>query len=1405
MGARHKAALKPMQRKSAEPPARALKNETPDRKRAPPLLTVAGGGDVIRRRCACGGGGCASCGAKREKLQPRVEIGPEGDELEIEAERMADRVVAAAAGAASPAAPADSNGGEGSPGGSGRAEGSGGTHGSGASGPLSHGSPSSSPSIRTRVRHATAFRRCACGGSCSRCQSDEEPRARRAPETSGTFGTGESGALHPRALGAGRALPADTRRFMEAQFDAGFEGVRIHDDGPAADAARSIHAQAYTIGTDIVFGAGRFAPTTRHGLHLLAHELTHVVQQGSAGARAAGSDISRSAAHRSIAQRSVPAPNEPGECPPVPTGLGRQAPDPATPRASHAGTTLIGRWHFCLDSNTLVADESLETIPRLIARRSERTRYLVHGHASTDGDATYNENLAGHRANVVGDALKAALTVKLGATPGFSPALLTDLTEVATRGETAEFGSDLAANRVVLLYAEVPGRTVTEEPSCEDAPRRIGNVPFEVPCDEPTKNLAGRGSERNVAHFRFCMDSDVFTDPAREIGRFAGRHASNAVYTVHGFASEEDSAAYNLSLSCHRAMRVARELMNAGVRSTQIREVAGIGETNAFSFGDEEFIEANRVAVVLAEDADIEALEDSARPAETDSQKRAIIDEARSRIQRGQYRSEADFYISKWTCGRTPTVAAAVTRLMVGLRDGGQRNDNERRRDPANGIEEDVTRGPGGVVMSNAALRATNPVECVMGRLIDMSFHHAVIGEDQMSPALTAERPARGAFEPAVPPSLRHLAGLHLISLAGMQACEGSIPNPAGSTEREPLGVDHPELDDPLTSVRLPECATSPQPTRALAPMPGDERRTPMRFLPSGDAPQLLSGNLTETRRGRASLPDGARGATALFTTGSDVMQAKANVDLIGQPEHFDDYEVGFIQNIVQDELNAEYADGRRIIQKLPLPIRAAHLRGEARAPAPWLGTNAKDTPDSGGHVKLDARWRMGSDFALTINVFQPRDETVLLDTWTRHTRINLWVVARRRGMPLDRFSVAPIDGSVYDLEQTMDLHNQRLRGDMMRHETDKTFLLDTNARPPEREVFDFRSAFHATSVSDVPEGLQLAQFDQPVSSEIDLFRQFQRIVEAPPAPTPANGGMSQREFIATATRILDTMQDFNQAADGTASGAAVADPRVGFRGAALDVLIRVDPRTGRLLPLGDADKPAQSVEITSPGLGVRARYHLSRALALRMQKRDFLGTGKPVILGSPPANGVVRFHLEPHRADENLLDIPGVKDDMKVMWACSMFTRNSPDFLCPREFAMTYTRDRNGAVHRRAFQSKPSPDCEEKIQTDIDCSTNSEKNADKMAIGAFHTHPLQEPNSDKPSGGDIASERATPGACGGQLFIVSDDFITAYDRNGVKKDSKGRDQRMDREKTIGNQGTKCPFDITPDQIVEVI
>jgi hypothetical protein len=79
--------------------------------------------------------------------------------------------------------------------------------------------------------------------------------------------------------GGGHPLDAPTRRFMESGLGTDLSDVRIHTGSKATEAARSVQAYAYTVGSDVVFQDGHYNPSSREGKKMLAHELTHVVQQ----------------------------------------------------------------------------------------------------------------------------------------------------------------------------------------------------------------------------------------------------------------------------------------------------------------------------------------------------------------------------------------------------------------------------------------------------------------------------------------------------------------------------------------------------------------------------------------------------------------------------------------------------------------------------------------------------------------------------------------------------------------------------------------------------------------------------------------------------------------------------------------------------------------------------------------------------------------------------------------------------------------------------------------------------------------------------------------------------------------------------------------------------------------------
>gem|GEM_PF-5899356 len=127
-------------------------------------------------------------------------------------------------------------------------------------------------------------RGCACGGGCPACrQGGSGAPVQTTPVTAdGADARAAPPIVRDVLRSPGQPLDAATGAAMEVRFGHGFGHVRIHADAPAAESARAVNAQAYTVGPHIVFGAGRYAPGTPAGQRLLAHELSHVLQQRGA-------------------------------------------------------------------------------------------------------------------------------------------------------------------------------------------------------------------------------------------------------------------------------------------------------------------------------------------------------------------------------------------------------------------------------------------------------------------------------------------------------------------------------------------------------------------------------------------------------------------------------------------------------------------------------------------------------------------------------------------------------------------------------------------------------------------------------------------------------------------------------------------------------------------------------------------------------------------------------------------------------------------------------------------------------------------------------------------------------------------------------------------------------------------
>jgi uncharacterized protein DUF4157 len=135
-----------------------------------------------------------------------------------------------------------------------------------------------------RMSEPQLMRKCDCGGDCPKCSKglggQKELQAKHV-ESVGAATTDVPPSVGEVTRSSGAALDRSTRQFMEPRFGYDFSQVRVHTDAAAQQSARDVRARAYTVGRDIVFAAGQYAPQTEGGQRLLAHELTHVAQQSA--------------------------------------------------------------------------------------------------------------------------------------------------------------------------------------------------------------------------------------------------------------------------------------------------------------------------------------------------------------------------------------------------------------------------------------------------------------------------------------------------------------------------------------------------------------------------------------------------------------------------------------------------------------------------------------------------------------------------------------------------------------------------------------------------------------------------------------------------------------------------------------------------------------------------------------------------------------------------------------------------------------------------------------------------------------------------------------------------------------------------------------------------------------------
>jgi len=215
----------------------------------------------------------------------------------------------------------------------------------------------------------------------------------------------------------GRALAPGVRTFFERRFAHDFSRVRVHADAAAASSARSVAAAAYTVGRDIVFGAGMYRPHSHAGRTLLAHELAHVVQQdrpsGAAAAKAGHESEAARAAHQAVtgekASVGLAAPVAMQRQPLTGNVPAVDLTESASPLLASAigSVTLDGFATGKSDvsaGNQAKLTRTVETIFKLLERYPASKIHVV-GYTDAVGQETDNQTLGQSRA----DAVQAAL------------------------------------------------------------------------------------------------------------------------------------------------------------------------------------------------------------------------------------------------------------------------------------------------------------------------------------------------------------------------------------------------------------------------------------------------------------------------------------------------------------------------------------------------------------------------------------------------------------------------------------------------------------------------------------------------------------------------------------------------------------------------------------------------------------------------------------------------------------------------------------------------------------------------------------------------------------------------------------------------------------------------------------
>lgn len=319
--------------------------------------------------------------------------------------------------------------------------------------------------------------------------------------------------------GSGQPLPEANRGFMEREFGIDFNGVRLHTDSDAAQISRELNAEAFTYGRDIYFGAGRYSPGTSSGKRLLAHELTHVVQQQS-----------MEGTIRCFPTDEDECPGyQPGERSTSLTASGHLYPDVTL----HApGQLLIA--DFGVDRQSLKSSTQAEPLLQVVLNTFESDnsyRLSIFGYSDCVGSDSVNTDIRHGRAeqleSLLSHSARSRVTFRGGA----------GLSSYVTNNNTSE---NRAKNRGVMVYFSNRAPTPTTTPTPPEEQYVCGPDVTKEPglkTETQISETVPKEKEKTIPEPKPTVEEDCFSSTDDSCGEYDD---ATSVITIEGKKVDEE-------------------------------------------------------------------------------------------------------------------------------------------------------------------------------------------------------------------------------------------------------------------------------------------------------------------------------------------------------------------------------------------------------------------------------------------------------------------------------------------------------------------------------------------------------------------------------------------------------------------------------------------------------------------------------------------------------------------------------------------------------------------------------------------------------------------------------------------------------------------------------------------------